>query len=116
MFNPIDPSLKLEQRNIFGYAVNWAPSVLRGTVPYTLLTLYVGNPEVFKRISDLSRVSLALDIGRYFVSLLTISKPFTYALPELTLASNLPFAWSTVRPLTLPNSSARYTPKLPSFW
>ena len=67
-------------------------------------------------MSDLSRVSLALDIGRYFVSLLTISKPFTYALPELTLARSFPFASSTARPLTLPKSSKGYTPKLPSFW
>ena len=33
LFNPIDPSLKLAQRNTFGYEVNWAPSELRGTVP-----------------------------------------------------------------------------------
>ena len=87
MFNPIDPSLKLAQRNTLGYEVNSAPSELRGTVPYTLLTLYVGNPEVFKRISDLLSVSLALPSVRYFVSLLTISYPLTYALPGPTPVS-----------------------------
>ena len=73
MFNPIDPSLKLAQRNILGYAVNCDPSEFNGTVLYTLLTLYVGSPAVLRRISDLSRVSLAFPRVNCFVSLLTIS-------------------------------------------
>ena len=75
--------------------------MLSGTVPYTLLTLYVGSPEVFKRISDLSRVSLALPRTNCFVSLLTISYPLTYALPGPILAISLLEASVVVKPFTL---------------
>ena len=39
LLSPIDPSLKLEHKNIFGYAVNCAPSAFRGTAPYVFVIL-----------------------------------------------------------------------------
>ena len=106
LFKPIEPSLKLEQRNTFGYEVKSDPSALSGTVPYVLLTLYVGNPPDFKRISDLLSVSLALPSVKYFVSLLTISYPLIYPLPGPTLPTNFFCASADVNPLTFPKSSA----------
>ena len=39
LFSPILPSLKLEQRKTFGYAVNSDPSALRGMLPNVFVTL-----------------------------------------------------------------------------
>ena len=98
---PNEPSLNAEDRKRFGYAVRSAPSAFKGTEPNVLVILYVGRPLVFKRISSLSRVSLALLTGTYLVSLFTISKPFTYAFPGPIVASNLSFASDSDRPFTV---------------
>ena len=70
--NPTDPSLNVEYKLMYGYAVRSAPSLLRGTLPYTLVIFKVGRDLVFNLILSLVRLALALLISRYLVSLLTI--------------------------------------------
>ena len=60
LFNPTEPSLNVLYKNTSGYAVRSDPSLFRGTLPYTLVILYVGNPLDFKFTLSLVRLSLAL--------------------------------------------------------
>ena len=113
LLRPIDPSLKDAHKKTFGYAVNSEPSEFKGIVPNVFVILYVGRPFVFKRISSLLRVSLALLISMYLVSLLTISNPLIYAFPGPTLATSFSCASETEKPFTRPNTSVEYTPRLP---
>ena len=73
LFNPTEPSLNVLYKNVSGYAVRSDPSLFSGTLPYTLVTLNDGRPFDFKFTLSVERLSLALLISRYLVSLLTIS-------------------------------------------
>ena len=59
LFRPIDPSLNVEYRNTSGYAVSSDPSLFRGTLPKTLVILYVGRPLLFKFTLWAARLALA---------------------------------------------------------
>ena len=89
LLNPIVPSLYAALRKIVGYAVRSAPSAFSGRVLYTFVSVNDARPLDLIVTLSLARVSLALSTSRYLVSLLTISKPRTYALPAPTVATSL---------------------------
>ena len=116
LFRPIVPSLCTAFRKIVGYAVRSAPSAFSGKVLYTLVSVNVESPLDLIDTLSLDRVSLALSTSRYLVSLFTISKPRTYALPAPTVAISLSAASDAEIPLgpTVPSRPAVYKPKFPS--